>query len=150
MFKQFGFIMVASVFIPITGTETIQAFLKYSLTSNEFMQQVAYQFLNTSEFFIAYLIQCTFLSNMIAILDIPHHAYLFWKRYTSPFSKIYEIEDDWYFDLGYQYAFSLSIFIIALIYSATVPIIPVIATFFFGIKVSQSVFFCLTSSLVRG
>jgi hypothetical protein len=74
---------------------------------------------------------------MVAILDIPHHAYLFWKRHTSVFSKLYEIEDDWYFDLGYQYAFSLSIFIIALIYSATVPLIPFIATLFFGIKVSR-------------
>jgi len=29
--------MIASVFIPITGKETVQAFFEYSLTSNEIL-----------------------------------------------------------------------------------------------------------------
>ena len=35
LFKQFAFIIVASVFIPITGQETVQAFFEYSLTSDK-------------------------------------------------------------------------------------------------------------------
>ncbi len=47
---------------------------------------------------------------------------------------MFEIEDDWYFDIGYSYAISLSIFIIGLIYSATVPLIPLFTCFYFAIK----------------
>lgn len=79
---------------------------------------------------------------MVTILDIPHHLYMWLKIKMSPFSNLYEVEDDWYFDMGYSYAISLSIFIIGLIYSATVPLIPVFTSLFFAIKVSFCVF-CL-------
>ena len=72
---------------------------------------------------------------MVTILDIPHHLYKWWKIKTSPYSKMFEIEDDWYFDIGYSYAISLSIFIIGLIYSATVPLIPLFTCHYFAIKV---------------
>jgi len=38
LFKQFAFIMIASVFIPITGKETVQAFLEYSLNTNKMLK----------------------------------------------------------------------------------------------------------------
>ena len=71
---------------------------------------------------------------MVTIIDFPHHLYIWWKTKTSPYSKMFEIEDDWYFDIGYSYAISLSIFIIGLIYSGTVPLIPLFTCQYFAIK----------------
>ena len=49
-----------------------------------------------------------------------------------------EQEDDWYFDLGYQYAYSMSIFIIALVYSISVPLMSVFGCLFFFFKVKHN------------
>jgi len=52
-------------------------------------------------------------------------------------SKIYEeeeIEDDWYFDLGYHFAFSITIFTVIYIFSAAVPLIPLFGFLFFAFK----------------
>ena len=76
------------------------------------------------------------MSNMVTMLDIPHHLYMWLKIKMSPFKNLYEVEDDWYFDIGYAYAISLSIYIIGLIYSSTVPLIPIFTSLFFFIKVS--------------
>lgn len=60
---------------------------------------MADDFLRTSDYFLRYLIQCTFLTNMMAILDIPHHLFMYMKKSFSKYSD--DLHDDWYFDLGY-------------------------------------------------
>ena len=70
---------------------------------------------------------------MVAFLDIPHYMYMYIKKLTAKYSD--ELEDDWYFDLGYNYAFSINIFVIALIFSSSAPLMPAFATLFFSIKV---------------
>jgi hypothetical protein len=71
---------------------------------------------------------------MKGILDLPHYLY---KKYLLYFSKYAtDQEDKWYFDLGYQYAFSLSIFTIAMIYSVSTPLIPIFGSIFFALKVN--------------
>jgi hypothetical protein len=137
LFKQFFIIVIASIFIPITGTETIESFLKLlaGQSLREFHMEMAKNFLRSSNYFLRYLIQCTFLSNMIAFLDIPHFMYMYMKKLTSKYSD--ELEDDWYFDLGYHYAFSVSIFIITLIFSVSVPLLPIFGCTFFSIKVNN-------------
>lgn len=71
---------------------------------------------------------------MVSFLDIPHHLYMYFKKLTSKYSD--ELEDDWYFDLGYQYAFSISVFIVTLIFSASAPLLAICGCLFFTIKVS--------------
>jgi len=69
-------------------------------------------------------------------LDVPHYLYLLMKRFLTK-SKQYlqdEIVDDWFFDLGYHFAFSLTIFTIVFIFSAAVPLIPAFGFIFFGFK----------------
>ena len=44
------------------------------------------------------------------------------------------MEDTWYFDIGYHFAFSLTIFTIALVFSAAVPLIPFFGFLFFAFK----------------
>lgn len=73
---------------------------------------------------------------MITFLDLPHHFYLMFKNIFRSYKK--ELRDDWYFDLAYHYAFSLSIFIIALIFSSAAPLMTFFGFLFFFIKVSPS------------
>lgn len=78
----------------------------------------------------------TFLTNILQILDIPHHIYLSLKRCCSKNKKYYEedIIDDWYFDLGYHYAFAVVAFTMIFIFSASAPLIPVFGFLFFTFK----------------
>ena len=67
LFKQFFFIIINSVFLPITGLTTVSSFLLY-LSQNEYSSlqlELSGKFLSSSEFFLKYLIQLTFLTNMI-------------------------------------------------------------------------------------
>jgi hypothetical protein len=95
-------------------------------------------FLATSDYFLKYLIGCAFFSSMITFLDIPHQAYCLVTK-----------AKDWYFDLAYNYAISLSVFIIVLIYSTVAPILTIIGCCFFYIKVRKTIR-SLTSFLVHG
>ena len=130
--------MINTVFIPITQTATISSFLTYVTEKqiDDFQIEMSEKFLKTSEFFLKYIIQCTFMTNMVQILDIPHFLYIKMKRFFFK-SQIYEeddVIDDWYFDLGYQFAFSITIFTIVFLFSAAVPLIPLFGFLFFAFK----------------
>jgi len=44
------------------------------------------------------------------------------------------VVDDWYFDLGYHFAFSITVFTVVIIFSAAAPLIPIFGFLFFAIK----------------
>ena len=140
LFKQFFFIMINSVFIPITQSKNIETFFKYFFNEKyqSFSMQLSENFLRSSEFFLRYIIQLTFLTNIMQILDIPHYLYMGLKKMLN---KTYytneQVEDDYYFDIGYSYAFVVSVFIIVLIFSASAPIIPFFGFLFFMFKVTH-------------
>ena len=72
---------------------------------------------------------------MVTILDIPHFMYMWMKRTCSRKKRFNnEIEDDWYFDLGYNFAFSITIFTVVYIFSASVPLISFFGFLFFVFK----------------
>jgi hypothetical protein len=48
-----------------------------------------------------------------------------------------KVIDDWYFDLGYHYAYIIIIFTLVFIFSASAPLIPVFGFLFFTFKVSS-------------
>lgn len=133
--------MINTVFIPITQTTTILSFIYYITERNiddfdNIQVELSEKFLKTSEFFLKYIVQCTFMTNIVQILDIPHFIYMKLKRLFMR-SQIYEedeIEDDWYFDLGYHFAFSITIFTVIYIFSAAVPLIPLFGFLFFAFK----------------
>lgn len=92
-------------------------------------------FLGTSEFFLKYIIQCSFITNVVALLDIPHHVYIWMKKVSSNRKQFKdEVVDDWYFDLGYNFAFSITIFTVIYIFSVSVPLISLFGFIFFALK----------------
>lgn len=130
--------MINTVFIPITQTATISSFLYYVTEKDidDFQIEMSEKFLKTSEFFLKYIIQCTFMTNIVQVLDIPHYLYIRMKKLFMS-SNIYEeeeVEDDWYFDLGYHFAFSITIFTVIFLFSAAVPLIPLFGFLFFTFK----------------
>jgi hypothetical protein len=143
MFKQFFYMIINTLFIPITQTTTISSFLYLFAEKDidDLQMELSEKFLKTSEFFLKYIIQCTFMTNMVQILDVPHFLYLGIKRFLSR-PKEWEtgedgtggVEDDWYFDIGYHFAFSITIFTVVLIFSASVPLIPLFGFLFFAFK----------------
>lgn len=135
LFKQFLIITIASIFIPVTTNDgQISSFLNYMSEKDmgRFQMEMASNFMRMSDYFLRYLIQCTFLSNIIAFLDIPHKLYMFFKNRFSKYDE--DIPDDWYFDLGYQYAFSISVFLMTLVFVASAPLLSIFGCLFFVMK----------------
>ena len=56
------------------------------------------------------------------------------KRFLTKKYYQTDIEDDWYFDIGYNYAFVLTVFIVIFVFSASVPLIPLFGFLFFFFK----------------
>lgn len=84
-------------------------------------------------FFLSYVMGLVFVTNGLALLDIPHNLskglkWLFRINRKEP------VKDTWYFDIGYYQAYSLTIFLLCLIFSTIVPIINVFAFMFFGLQ----------------
>lgn len=136
--------IINMIFLPILNITTIQNFFTYITKQNldTFQVELATRALKTSEFYLKYLIQMTFLTNIIQILDIPHYLYMAMKKgcckcgkKKSKFESEDEIIDDWYFDLGYHYAWAIVIFTLVFIFSASAPLIPVFGFLFFTFKV---------------
>jgi len=135
LLKQFLIITIASIFIPVTTNDgQISSFINYMAENDigKFQMEMATNFMGMSDYFLKYLIQCTFLSNIIAFLDIPHKLYMFFKNRFSKYDE--DIPDDWYFDLGYQYAFSISVFLMTLIFVASAPHLSIFGCLFFVMK----------------
>ena len=79
-----------------------------------------------------YLIQISFITNSVAMLDLAHLIYLKILRCRSYAQRVL---DDWYFDFAYHYAFVISVFILVLIFSVSAPLLTIFGFGFFSIKV---------------
>ena len=85
------------------------------------------------------MIQLTFISNGIQLLDIPHYFIRSIKKCIHNRKSRNRIlkkpfVDDYAFDLGYHHSYSLVIFTIGLIFCPIVPLITVFSTLFFMFK----------------
>ncbi|CDW87165.1 integral membrane protein [Stylonychia lemnae] len=140
LFKQLVFLLLNTVFMPITQTTTIESFLVHVIKEDisDIQLELSSKFLKTSEFFLRYIIQCTFMNNIFQLLDAPHQLYLLFVRCCKknrPYLKQNgRLEDNWYFDISYHFAFSITVFIIIMIFSASVPLIPLFGFFYFSIR----------------
>jgi hypothetical protein len=75
------------------------------------------------------------------MLDLPHYIYVKMKKCCTKKRKYMEtkFEDDWYFDIGYHFAFSITVFTVVFIFSVAAPLIPIFGFLFFTLKVSLTV-----------
>jgi hypothetical protein len=85
-------------------------------------------------FFTIYVIQTTFLINMIRILDLGHFFVSFVIIRIYKFIKGVEFKDTFPFDLGYWLAFSSTIGMLSLIFSTAMPLLSLFAMIFFATR----------------
>ena len=90
-------------------------------------------------FYIKFIIQLTFITNGLSLIDAPHRIVVWIKKMIHDRSQkesIYKqkFQDDYFFDLGYNQSYCLVIFLNCLLFSSVVPVIPFFACLYFHTK----------------
>ncbi len=93
-------------------------------------------FIENCYFFMRYIVQVTFLSNSIQLLALPQY---FVKKFrvliaSTDYEKFYASMIKKYFDYGFNYSFSITVFVLTLCFSTTIPLIAPFGCLFFYIK----------------
>lgn len=141
MRRLFFFMLLNTLLIPITATSS--AVLLFEKAKKEGIENwpsmLSSNMMAQQSFYIKFIIQLTFITNGLTLIDAPHRMSTWFKK------KLYEREhqhllhvkpfrDDYQFDLGYNQSYCLVIFLNCLLFSSVVPIIPIFAALYFHIK----------------
>ena len=131
------FMMLNMILLPLTGLVSYEELLVFIREENfEFdavINAVARNMGNMASFFSVYLMQVTFLSNLIQLYDVPHLMYKSLFRIVSYIQQKH-FEDDFFFQLGYYQGYTSTIMMMCLTFSVTMPIVTVFAVVFFFMR----------------
>jgi len=140
MTKNFVFMVLNTIFLPLTGFLSIREFLSYlydnlegSNDISDVVNSVTFKLGIMGTFFLRFLCQVTFVSNGIQLLDIPHFFVKSIRKCCHK-NKQTEFKDTWFFDLGYHQSYSLAIFTLGLLFSIIMPLAAIFSFLFFCIK----------------
>lgn len=141
MKKNHVFMMLNSLFLPLMELSTIKNLLDYvlDLDVKDLPTAFSKNLIKSYYFFLRYIIQLTFISNGVWLLDIPHlivklikKIFHYFKNKKALVKK--DFIDDYAFDLGYHQSYVIVIFTIVLVFSPVVPLISVFGFIFFLFK----------------
>jgi hypothetical protein len=158
MMKMYFYLMMNTVFLPITRLEDISSFLKLVSEEGfrEMQKRINDNLIQQSQFFLNYLLTTTFLSQCIVLLDLPHW-YSTWsaKRVSNNNKQNFEnlkkkllkngeIDEDqirndtfrdiYSFDIGFNIAINQIVYTVTFIYAIVSPTIALLGAMYFGIK----------------
>ena len=136
--KNVVFMVVNCFFIPTFGVlsmSKIKEGIKL-LIINHWDFDISEGFIKNSYFFMRYIIQVIFISNGFQLLALPQ---LFVKKFRvflakTDYEKFYASLVKKYFDYGYNYSFSITVFMLTLVFSTTIPLIVPFGSLFFILK----------------
>jgi hypothetical protein len=136
--KNVVFMVINCFFIPTFGVLSwfkLKECIRYLLVTHWDMD-ISEGFIRNSYFFLRYAIQVTFISNGIQLLALPQ---FFVKKMrvllaSSDYEKFYASMIKKYFDYGYNYSFSITVFFLIICFSTTIPLITPFGALFFFIK----------------
>ena len=136
--KNVVFMVINCFIIPTFGVlswSKLKECIKFLLITHWDMD-ISEGFIRNSYFFLRYAIQVTFISNGIQLLALPQ---FFVKKMrvllaSSDYEKFYASMIKKYFDYGYNYSFSITVFMLILCFSTTIPLITPFGALFFYIK----------------
>ena len=152
MKKYYFFFFLVTIVLPITGMTTIETFMTKLVSKTdgliEIHQIITKNLVKTSTFFIRYVLSCTFLSSCFLIFDLGHQLNLLClrggcckRKRTQEEEEKYKLDktlsaskDLWYFDMGYNIAFTQIIYCTVLIFSQVAPLITPFGCLFFVVK----------------
>jgi hypothetical protein len=83
-----------------------------------------------------YIVQVTFISNSIQLLALPQFMVKKFRVFlaSTEYEKFYASLIKKYFDYGFNYSFSITVFVLTLCFSTTIPLIAPFGCLFFYIK----------------
>ena len=136
--KNVVFMVINCFIIPTFGVlswSKLKDCIKYLFVTHWDMD-ISEGFIRNSYFFLRYAIQVTFISNGIQLLSLPQ---FFVKKMrvllaSSDYEKFYASMIKKYFDYGYNYSFSITVFMLILCFSTHIPLITPFGALFFYIK----------------
>ena len=141
MKRIFIFMLLNTLLIPITSTGSVEEL--YDQAKKEGIEKIPSMLSNNmmaqQNFFITLIIQLTFITNGLSLIDAPHLIYTWfyksqYERSNQHLLFVPPFQDDYEFDFGYHYSYCLVVFLNCLLFSSIVPIIPILAVFYFYIK----------------
>ena len=95
---------------------------------------------DSGTFFVVLLIQCACFSAIGSLIRFGEISASYWSPWLAHFQRKYlndsapwRRQEDYVFPYGFFYAYYLTIFMIVLIFSTTVPLITVAGAIFFGV-----------------
>ena len=104
------------------------------------MDEISAKSIENTSYFVRYLLSASFFSSAYYMYDAPHwisnsFGMCIYRMRNPWFSLSPEkFKDSYYFDIGFFFAFSMTIFAIGSFFSTIAPVISVICCMFFGIK----------------
>ena len=141
LWRIFFFMLLNVLLIPITeATTALALFQRFEdsrvsdwptmLSSNMMAQQYV---------FIKLIIQLTFITNGLTLLDVPHRLMAFFYKSLHDREQKDSLPkqpyiDDYQYDLGYNQSYVLVIFMICLLFCPIVPIISLFGSAYFYLK----------------
>ena len=131
------FMMLNMILLPMTGLVTYEELLTFARDSDfkieKLLNKISLNMGNMASWFAVYLMQVTFLSNMIQLFDVPHLLYKSGMRLIAYIRQKHFI-DDYYFQLGYYQSYTCTIMTMSLMFSVTMPIVNIFAVIFFAMR----------------
>ena len=136
MITQAFFMVLNMVILPLTGLisfEELWVLIQATPSPSDILELIVGNTGNMASFFVTYLLQVTFLSNVVQMLDLPHFLWkktsqlIFWMR-ELPYS------DDWGFQMGYYQALMYTISFMSLLFSISLPMVSMLAALFFSLR----------------
>lgn len=128
---NFLFMTLNMFILPLGGLVTMEEFLNYFVSQEIFVvREISGKLGVMASFFIFYIMQVTFISNCIQMLDLPH----FLVKNAKWFIRRLQFKphaDDWYFDLGYYQSYTSTIMMMCLVFSIAMPLMSGFAAVFF-------------------
>jgi calcium permeable stress-gated cation channel len=141
LWRIFFFMLLNVLLIPITEATTALALMdKFEATdAKEWPTLLSSNMMAQQYVFLKLIIQLTFVTNGLTLLDAPHRIMKFigqWlhEREQSESLLKTQYRDEYEYDLGYNQSYVMVIFLICLLFSAVVPIISVFAWAYFAFK----------------
>ena len=122
------------VFLPLTGLISIEELIHYLASFDiNIIDAISKNIGAMAAFFVSYVMQVTFLSNCIQLLDLPHFLVKTFKYYLRSF-QMRPFKDDWFFDLGYYTSYTSTLSLLCLLFCVAMPIMSFFAAFFFWFR----------------
>jgi hypothetical protein len=136
--KNVVFMVINCFIIPTFGVLSwpkLKECIKYLFVTHWDMD-ISEGFIRNSYFFLRYAIQVTFISNGIQLLSLPQFFVKKMRVFlaSSDYEKFYASMIKKYFDYGYNYSFSITVFMLILCFSTHIPLITPFGALFFYIK----------------